>query len=120
MDETQQRVLLLVDDEANILRSLQRLFRREGYRILSALSGAEGLERLKEEKVGVIISDQRMPGMTGSEFLHQVKDLYPDTVRLILSGYTDLESVTDSINRGAIYQFLTKQIVNADFVIAFS
>jgi len=108
MDETQQRVLLLVDDEANILRSLQRLFRREGYRILSALSGAEGLERLKEEKVGVIISDQRMPGMTGSEFLHQVKDLYPDTVRLILSGYTDLESVTDSINRGAIYQFLTK------------
>ncbi|MFT5720638.1 MAG: response regulator RpfG family c-di-GMP phosphodiesterase [Motiliproteus sp.] len=108
MDESRPQVLLLVDDEENILRSLQRLFRGDGYRILTATGGAQGLEVLKQEKVGVIISDHRMPGMTGTDFLQQVKELYPDTVRIILSGYTDLESVTDSINRGAIYKFLTK------------
>ena len=108
MDTNRERTLLLVDDEDNIIRSLRRLFRREGYRILTANSGKEGLQVLERETVGVIVSDQRMPEMTGSEFLHQVKKLYPDTVRLILSGYTDLESVTDSINRGAIYKFLTK------------
>jgi response regulator RpfG family c-di-GMP phosphodiesterase len=58
--------------------------------------------------VQVIVSDQRMPDGTGTEFLSRVKDLYPDTVRMVLSGYTDLESVTDAINRGAIYKFLTK------------
>ncbi|MEH6624918.1 MAG: response regulator [Motiliproteus sp.] len=108
MDSDKQRTLLLVDDEENILRSLKRLFRREGYQILTANSGAEGLEVLKEHAVGVIVSDQRMPEMTGSEFLHHVKELYPDTVRIILSGYTDLESVTESINMGAVYKFLTK------------
>ncbi|MFT6913838.1 MAG: response regulator RpfG family c-di-GMP phosphodiesterase [Motiliproteus sp.] len=108
MDELRSQVLLLVDDEENILRSLKRLFRRDGYRILTATSGAQGLEVLKQERVGVIISDHRMPGMTGTDFLQQVKAIYPDTVRIILSGYTDLESVTDSINRGAIYKFLTK------------
>ncbi|OMH25893.1 response regulator [Motiliproteus sp. MSK22-1] len=108
MDINRERTLLLVDDEENIIRSLRRLFRREGYRILTANSGKEGLQVLEQESVGVIVSDQRMPEMTGSEFLHQVTKLYPDTVRLILSGYTDLESVTDSINRGAIYKFLTK------------
>ena len=97
-----------MDDEENILRSLRRLFRREGYHILTANGGAEGLKVLGENAVGVIVSDQRMPEMTGSEFLHQVKELYPDTVRIILSGYTDLESVTESINIGAVYKFLTK------------
>ncbi len=108
MESDKQRILLLVDDEENILRSLRRLFRREGYTILTAGSGSEGLEVLKNQPVGVIVSDQRMPEMTGSEFLHEVKKLYPDTVRIILSGYTDLESVTESINVGAIYKFLTK------------
>lgn len=108
MDTAQQRTLLLVDDEENILRSLRRLFRREGYQILTALSGAEGLELLGQHAVGVIVSDQRMPEMTGSEFLQRVKERYPETVRIILSGYTDLESVTESINIGAVYKFLTK------------
>ncbi|WP_246480531.1 response regulator [Motiliproteus sediminis] len=108
MDDNRTRTLLLVDDEENILRSLKRLFRREGYTIITALSGAEGLELLAQYPVGVIVSDQRMPEMTGSEFLHKVKELYPDTVRIILSGYTDLESVTESINVGAVYKFLTK------------
>lgn len=103
-----ERTLLLVDDEQNILSALTRLFRRDGYRVLTANGGAEGLALLAENKAGVILSDQRMPEMSGSEFLSKVTALYPDTVRIMLSGYTDLASVTDAINRGAIYKFLTK------------
>ncbi|MBU0752675.1 MAG: response regulator [Gammaproteobacteria bacterium] len=103
-----ERTLLLVDDEENILSSLARLLRRDGYRILRATSGREGLELLAANEVGVIISDQRMPEMSGTEFLSQVKELYPDTIRIVLSGYTELNSITDAINRGAIYKFLTK------------
>lgn len=103
-----ERMLLLVDDEENITSALVRLLRRDGYNILRANSGQEGLALLEQHRVGVIISDQRMPGMTGVEFLSKVKELYPDTVRIVLSGYTELNSVTDAINRGAIYKFLTK------------
>ncbi|WIM05633.1 MAG: response regulator [Candidatus Nitricoxidivorans perseverans] len=103
-----ERTLLLVDDEESILSSLNRLLRRDGYRILRAGSGQEGLELLAANPVGVIISDQRMPVMTGTEFFSRVKDLYPETVRIILSGYTELDSITDAINRGAIYKFLSK------------
>jgi response regulator RpfG family c-di-GMP phosphodiesterase len=102
------RTLLLVDDEGNIIKALSRLLRRDGYQILTACSGAEGLELLEQNTVGVIITDQRMPQMTGSEFLFQVKERYPDTVRIVLSGYTELRSITDAINQGAIYKFLTK------------
>lgn len=103
-----QRVLLLVDDEANIINALKRSLRRDGYQILTANGGAEGLEVLAGQQVGVIVSDQRMPHMTGAEFLSEVKALYPETMRIMLSGYTDLESVTSAINDGAIYKFLTK------------
>lgn len=103
-----ERTLLLVDDEEYILSALNRVFRREGYRILRADGAAAGLALLSDNDVGVIISDQRMPGMTGVEFFSQVKERYPDTVRIMLSGYTELESVTAAINRGAIYKFLTK------------
>ncbi len=103
-----QNNLLLVDDEENILRALVRLLRRDGYNILTANSGSEGLNILKQNEVSVILSDQRMPEMNGVEFLSEVKGLYPDTVRMVLSGYTDLNSVTDAINRGEIYKFLTK------------
>jgi FixJ family two-component response regulator len=100
--------LLIVDDEANILSSLGRVFRRDGYRLLSASGGREGLELLEKHEVGVILSDQRMPDMTGVRFLSQVRERWPDSVRIVLSGYTELSSVTDSINQGAIYKFLTK------------
>lgn len=103
-----QRTLLLVDDEENILASLRRLLRRDGYQILTATSGQAGLELLARNAVDVIVSDQRMPGMTGVEFLRQVKNTHPQTVRLVLSGYTELQSITDAINEGAIYKFLTK------------
>jgi diguanylate cyclase (GGDEF)-like protein len=105
---TVERTLLLVDDDEDIGAALKRLLRLEGYNILCARSGQEGLELLARNQVQVIVSDQRMPEMTGVEFLSRVKELYPKTVRLILSGYADLSSVTDAINRGAIYKFLTK------------
>jgi diguanylate cyclase (GGDEF)-like protein/PAS domain S-box-containing protein len=103
-----QRTLLLVDDEPNILSALKRLLRRDGHLILTANSGPEGLAVLAEHKVDIIISDQRMPGMTGVEFLRAAKVNHPDTIRIVLSGYTELQSVTDAINEGAIYRFLTK------------
>ncbi|MDZ4349174.1 MAG: EAL domain-containing protein [Xanthomonadaceae bacterium] len=102
------RVLLLVDDEENILRSLVRLFRREGYTVLTANTVDQAFSLLASHHVQVILSDQRMPDCSGTEFLGRVKDLYPNTIRMILSGYTDLSTVTDAINRGSIYRFLTK------------
>lgn len=103
-----QLTLLLVDDEPSILSALKRLLRREGYHILCAESAAHGLELLATHLVQVIISDQRMPVMTGTEFLGKVKDLYPDTVRLVLSGYSELNTLTEAINKGAIYRYLSK------------
>ncbi|MBP6801919.1 MAG: response regulator [Zoogloea sp.] len=103
-----ERTLLLVDDEENILSSLRRLLRRDGYTILTATGGKAGLELMATQPVDVIVSDQRMPGMTGVEFLQKAKEMDPDSVRMVLSGYTDLQSVTDAINQGDIYKFLTK------------
>ncbi len=103
-----KRTLLLVDDEPNVLTSLKRLLRRDIHTILTANSGLEGLDMLAQHKVDIIISDQRMPGMTGVEFLRAAKVNYPDTIRIVLSGYTELQSVTDAINEGAVYRFLTK------------
>ncbi|MBD8634133.1 EAL domain-containing protein [Oxalobacteraceae sp. CFBP 8755] len=103
-----QPTLLLVDDEPNILAALKRQLRGTGLRILTAPGGREGLALLAQEPVDVIVSDQRMPGMTGVEFLRAVKTSHPDTVRIVLSGFTELQSVTDAVNEGAIYKFLTK------------
>lgn len=102
------QTLLLLDDEENVLRSLVRLFRRDGYRILAAGNVRDAFDLLAINDVQVILSDQRMSDMSGTEFLGRVKMLYPDTIRLVLSGYTDLTTVTDAINRGSIYRFLTK------------
>ncbi len=100
--------LLLVDDEPGIRSALTRLLRQDGYRILSAGSGEDGLELLALHAVQVIISDQRMPNMSGTEFLGRVARLYPATVRILLSGYTDLKVVTDGVNQGAVFKFITK------------
>ena len=107
-DNRPDRTLLLLDDEENVLRSLVRLFRRDGYRILAAGNVRDAFDLLAVNDVQVILSDQRMSDMSGTEFLGRVKMLYPGTIRLILSGYTDLNTVTEAINRGAIYRFLTK------------
>ncbi|MER2515502.1 MAG: EAL domain-containing protein [Candidatus Accumulibacter phosphatis] len=105
---TDQRTLLVVDDEANILSAMRRVLRGQGYRVLTAERAEEGLVLLASNAVQVILSDQRMPQMSGTEFLARVKLLHPDTVRLVISGYTQLDSVIDAVNQGAIYKFLTK------------
>ncbi|MDP3671446.1 MAG: EAL domain-containing protein [Telluria sp.] len=107
-DDENRQTLLLLDDDVNVLSSLHRLLRRDNYRILTAVTPAEGFELLALHRVHVIVCDQRMPNMSGTEFLSKVKEMYPDTIRIILSGYTGLEAVLDSINRGAIYRFYTK------------
>ncbi|HJV00837.1 MAG TPA: EAL domain-containing protein [Burkholderiaceae bacterium] len=103
-----QRTLLLLDDEPNVLSALNRLLRRDGYTILRANTADEAFSLLASHDVQVVVSDQRMPGMNGTEFLRRVKQLYPGTVRIILSGYTELESVLNAINCGEIYRFYTK------------
>lgn len=107
-DTKPERTLLLLDDEENVLRSLVRLFRRDGYHILTANSVREAFDLLASNDAQVILSDQRMPDMSGTEFLTRVRDLYPNTIRMVLSGYTDLATITEAINKGAIYKFLTK------------
>ncbi|MBA5635601.1 EAL domain-containing protein [Duganella sp. LX20W] len=106
--EQGQRTLLLLDDEPNVLAALNRLLRRDGYTILRANTADEAFALLASHDVQVVVSDQRMPGMQGTEFLRRVKQLYPGTVRIILSGYTELESVLSAINSGEIYRFYTK------------
>ncbi|HSP57109.1 MAG TPA: EAL domain-containing protein [Halomonas sp.] len=100
--------LLLLDDEPNILRALARTLRRDDYRLLTAQSASEAFAQLATHDVQVIISDQRMPQLNGTEFLRQAKELYPEAIQIVLSGYTDLKTVTEAINEGAIFKFLTK------------
>ena len=99
--------LLFVDDEPDIVDSLRRSFRKV-YSVLTATSGNEALELLKTRKVDLIISDQRMPGMTGDELLASAKTLQPDTIRILLTGYSDLESLVKCVNEASIYKYMTK------------
>jgi PAS domain S-box-containing protein len=108
------RTLLYVDDEVNLLAAIRRAMRHSGYRVLVAASAREAFELLATTEVGVIVCDQRMRGMSGTEFLARVKQMYPHAVRMVLSGYTDLQSVTDAVNRGAIFKFLTKPWIDEE------
>lgn len=101
-------VVLCVDDEPNILAALRRLFRREDCRLLCAGSAAAGLALLEQETVDVVISDMRMPEMDGAAFLERVRERWPDTVRLLLTGQADVGSAIGAVNRGGIYRYLTK------------
>lgn len=101
-------VILCVDDEANILSSLKRLFRPHGYRILTAESGVAAVALLEQEPVDVVLCDMRMPGMSGAEVLEQVRLKRPEVVRILLTGYADMSSTIDAINRGEIYRYISK------------
>ena len=106
--QADEDTLLIVDDEPGTLQTLRRLLRREGYRVLTASGGQEGLNVLALNRVQVIISDQRMPDMSGTRFMRIARELYPDTIRIILSGSADLAAVTDSVNQGELFKFMTK------------
>lgn len=99
--------VLVIDDEAPVLAALRRLLRRE-FEVFTANSGAEGLDFMQENEVQVILTDQRMPGMTGVDFLADVKTRHPDATRLLFTGYADLESVIQAINEGNVYRYLVK------------
>ncbi len=105
--------MLFVDDEPANLRMLERLF-RDDFEIMTALSGAEALEIIELHEVELIISDQRMPGITGIEFLKRAAKLRPQTVRIILTGYTDVGELVEAVNSGVVYRYITKPWVNAD------
>lgn len=100
--------VLCVDDEKNILNALKRLLRKENYRFLSTSSCSEALALLEKEDVHLILSDQRMPEMSGTEFLARVRTGYPDVLRIILTGYTEVDAIMESINNGQIYKFFLK------------
>ncbi|MBI5098877.1 MAG: response regulator [Nitrospirae bacterium] len=119
MDE--QVRILCVDDEENVLRSLKRLFLDSEYEIHIAASGDEGLEILrKTEPVQIIISDYRMPKMNGVDFLKEVYRHWPDTIRIVLSGYADTASIVEAINVGHIYKFIPKPWNDAELKVAIS
>src|SRR5919112_2447950 len=99
--------ILIVDDEPANLRLLERLFRRE-YAVVAASSGEEALRLLEQHDVALLITDQRMPGMTGIELLKRTAPLRPHTVRIILTGYTDVTALVEAINCGQVYKYVTK------------
>ena len=102
------RTLLLVDDEAKVLSAIERSLHAQACRILRARSAVDAFDLLATNEVGVIVCDQRMPKMTGIEFLSRIRRMYPRTVRIILSGHADVGVVADAINLGAVYKFLNK------------
>jgi type II secretory ATPase GspE/PulE/Tfp pilus assembly ATPase PilB-like protein/DNA-binding NarL/FixJ family response regulator len=100
--------LLIVDDEPGVLKSLTRAFRQESYELVTAGNAAQALERLREGAAQVVISDYMMPGMNGSDLLRQIKALYPETIRIMLTGHADTGAVMGAINEGAVYKFVLK------------
>ena len=102
-----RHTLLVVDDEPDVLDSLRHLFHRR-YRVLTAEGGREGLEALGREDVHVILSDQRMPGMTGDQFLKNAREVRPDAVRLLFTGYAEIQTVIDAVNQGGIFRYIHK------------
>jgi CheY-like chemotaxis protein len=110
--------LLAVDDEAFILSALRRLLRGAPFELRTAGSADEAWSMLQQQPADIVLSDQRMPGTTGVQLLARVRDYAPDTVRLILSGYSDVQSITDAINEGAVYRFIAKPWDDAQLLLA--
>ena len=108
--------ILLVDDEPNITDALKRALRREPYEFLTATSGAAALQLLERLHVDVVVSDEQMPGMSGSEFLAIVRKQFPDTIRMILSGQASLEAAVRAINEGEVYRFFLKPCNPTDLI----
>ena len=99
--------LLIVDDEVEITKSIARQFRRK-YNVYSATSATNAISIMEKEHIQVILSDQRMPEMTGVDFFGAIKDKYPDALKLLLTGYSDIEAVIGAINEGQVFRYITK------------
>lgn len=105
--EKKDIAILYIDDEVNNLVAFKANFRRV-YNIFTAESAHEGLMILRSNKIHVIVTDQRMPGKTGIEFLQDIIDEFPDPIRILLTGYSDIEVVIDAINKGQVYRYISK------------
>ena len=103
-----EHCVLFIDDEANILKALQRLLRNEPCRVLTANRGSEALEILDRERPQVVVSDQRMPEISGVDLLQSVRQRHPDVIRILLTGYTEMNVAVEAINRGEIFRLVTK------------
>ena len=112
-----QPVVLLLDDEPNVTAGLKRALHNEPWKILTAATTGGAFDILNREAVDVVVSDERMPGMSGSQFLSEVRKKYPHTIRMILSGQADLEAAVRAINEGEVYRFLLKPCNPADLRI---
>ncbi len=100
--------ILLVDDEPMVLEALKRALRKEGYELAGANSAEQGLDILAKEKIDVVVSDEMMPGMAGSDFLGIVYSEYPETIRILLTGHPNLDTAIRAINKSQVYRFLIK------------
>lgn len=112
--QTKVATLLLVDDEPNVTEALKRALRKEPYEFLSSTSAAQAEEILNHNHVDVVISDEQMPGMSGSEFLGRVRKRFPNTIRMILSGHASLEAAVRAINEGEVHRFFLKPVNPTD------
>ena len=109
--------ILIVDDESTVLEVLQDAFSKEPYEVISAESAAEALDIMAMKQIDLVISDDQMPGLTGTEFLAQVRKKYPNTTRIILTGHANLETAINSINKAEIHRFFTKPCNMLDLIV---
>jgi response regulator RpfG family c-di-GMP phosphodiesterase len=105
--EQRRHTLLVVDDEVDVLESLRHQFHR-GYRVLTSVSGKQAIEILLNEDVELILTDQRMPGMSGDQFLREARRLKPDAIRMLFTGYADIQAVISAVNEGHIFRYILK------------
>ena len=117
MQNHNKPLILLVDDEKAILDGYILALRREAYEILTAVSPVEALNILAARRVDVVVSDERMPDMLGSDFLRQVRMRWPRVVRILLTGQTDIETTTHAIREGQLYRFLSKPLGPGDLAL---
>ena len=118
MSQTYNHILIFVDNETAVLKSICRLFRKQGLTLLTATSGEEALDIMKkqEKPISLIISDQRMSGMSGIDFLEKSKQIFPDAIRFLLTGYSDINAVIEGVNRAGIHRFFTKPWMDEDLI----
>lgn len=116
IENSEAMTVLCVDDEVNILKSMKRLLYKQNYQLLLAESGAKALEIMQQNEVNVIISDMKMPAMSGAELLEKVAISSPDTYRVLLTGYSDMESTIDAVNKGKIHRYLQKPWNNEEII----
>ncbi len=119
MELKYKHTIMVVDDEESITKSLNRLLRKEGFNIIEANSGSDALEMLSklEKPVSGVISDQRMPDITGSQLMQKVKKIVPDAFRILLTGYADINAIIEALNMGEIHKYITKPWNDAELVI---